>query len=890
LSENLFSPNSRASAAVQHLASHPLMQAAADKAMETLGADQLQNFRLHHLLREIPEELRGQIFAELPEEFLQVALYDWRGIWARDSQLVPRGDWFVWLILAGRGYGKMLDVDTPIPTPDGWARLGDLQVGDSLFDEAGRQCCITKTFDGIPEVAYRVTFSDGTAIDACSEHQWVTWTHAERKAFLRSPYEDATRFPPEWPAWKLKRKMGRQLSRSQVEEAIALHRKGISTRAIERRLGVSRASLAKHLAAGQYIEREPVTHDDAPGPMIRTTEEIAKSITHGNRSDVNHCIPVAGALQLEAKRLPINPYVLGVWLGNGSACDGTITAHQDDIPDLRREFEAAGITCTTRKDPQNFGTLGLHAKLRAAGVLNNKHVPLSYLRASIEQRTALLQGLLDTDGTASKGGHVEFSNTNPTLVRAVVELAHSLGQKPVTSEVRAMLNGVDHGPHWRVRWTPTIQVFRLPRKQARLSFFGSQSLRNHHRMIVSVERIESKPMRCLTVDSRHSMFLAGEAMVPTHNTRTGAESVRELVESGRASRIALIAPTSADARDTMVEGESGLLAVSPPWFKPKYEPSKRRVTWPNGVRATLFSAEEPERTRGPQHDLIWGDEPASWASKEVWDNAVMGLRLGKRPIAIITGTPKPVPMVLDLMKDSKTVVTRGSTFENSGNLAASYIEQVKRIYEGTRLGRQELHAEVLTDMPGALFNQALIDAARVQSAPELERIVIAVDPPLTSDSGSDECGIMAVGRGGPPQGSNVNGSHGYVLKDHSLRATPDEWARAVVKAFYEHRAECVVAEVNCGGDMVEAVLRSVAPDIPFRPVRAMRGKFKRAEPVAALYEQKKVHHVGHSENWSRLERQMRVFTGINGRRDDRTDALCWGLHELIVEAAFVGFL
>lgn len=479
MSENLFSPNSRASAAVQHLASHPLMQAAADRAMETLGEGQLQNFRLHHLLKEIPEELRGQIFAELPEEFLQVALYDWRGIWARDSQLVPRGDWFVWLILAGRGYGK---------------------------------------------------------------------------------------------------------------------------------------------------------------------------------------------------------------------------------------------------------------------------------------------------------------------------------------------------------------------------------------------------------------------------TRTGAESVRELVESGRASRIALIAPTSADARDTMVEGESGLLAVSPPWFKPKYEPSKRRVTWPNGVRATLFSAEEPERTRGPQHDLIWGDEPASWASKEVWDNAVMGLRLGKRPIAIITGTPKPVPMVLDLMKDSKTVVTRGSTFENSGNLAASYIEQVKRIYEGTRLGRQELHAEVLTDMPGALFNQALIDSARVQSAPELERVVIAVDPPLTSDSGSDECGIMAVGRGGPPQGSNVNGSHGYVLKDHSLRATPDEWARAVVKAFYEHRAECVVAEVNCGGDMVEAVLRSVAPDIPFRPVRAMRGKFKRAEPVAALYEQKKVHHVGHSENWSRLERQMRVFTGINGRRDDRTDALCWGLHELIVEAAFVGFL
>ena len=379
-------------------------------------------------------------------------------------------------------------------------------------------------------------------------------------------------------------------------------------------------------------------------------------------------------------------------------------------------------------------------------------------------------------------------------------------------------------------------------------------------------------------------------------TRTGAETMRDLVESGRYRRLAFIAPTSADARDTMVEGESGILAVCPPWNRPRYYPSKRRVVWPNGAQATLFSAEEPERTRGPQHDAMWGDEPASWPSKEVWDNAAMGLRLGKRPIAIVTGTPKPVPMVLDMMKDPKTRVTKGNTFENSGNLAPAFIDQVRRIYSGTRIGRQELFAEVLEDMPGALFSQLLIDLTRVPDAPQLERVVISVDPPLTSESGSDECGIMAVGRGPAPLDvpekarARLEGPHAYVLKDHSVRGTPNEWARAAVKAYYEHKADALVAEINAGGEMVETVVRGIDPNINFRPVRAMRGKAKRAEPCAALYEQLKVHHVGPSDNFAKLEKQQRVFTGMNGRRDDRTDATCWALHDLVVESVFVGLV
>ncbi len=389
------------------------------------------------------------------------------------------------------------------------------------------------------------------------------------------------------------------------------------------------------------------------------------------------------------------------------------------------------------------------------------------------------------------------------------------------------------------------------------------------------------------------LILAGRGF---GKTRTGAETMRDLIESGRYKRIAFIAPTSADARDTMVEGESGILAVCPPWNRPRYYPSKRRVVWPNGAQATLFSAEEPERTRGPQHDAMWGDEPASWPSKDVWDNAAMGLRLGKRPIAVVTGTPKPVPMVLDLIKDPKTVVTRGSTFDNAGNLAPAFVAQVRRIYSGTRIGRQELFAEVLEDMPGALFSQLLIDLTRVREAPQLERVVISVDPPLTSESGSDECGIMAVGRGPAPTGvpenarAKLEGPHAYVLKDHSCHGKPNEWARAAVKAYYEHKADALVAEINAGGEMVETVIRGIDPNINFQPVRAMRGKSKRAEPCAALYEQLKVHHVGPSENFTKLEKQQRVFTGMNGRRDDRTDANNWALHDLVVENAFVGLV
>jgi len=359
-------------------------------------------------------------------------------------------------------------------------------------------------------------------------------------------------------------------------------------------------------------------------------------------------------------------------------------------------------------------------------------------------------------------------------------------------------------------------------------------------------------------------------------SRTGAEAVREEVESGRSGRIALIAETSADARDVMVEGESGILAVSPPWNRPKYEPSKRRLTWPNGAIATCYDAREPDQLRGPQHDFFWGDEWAKFRyAQACWDNMLPGLRLGKHPRGVITTTPKPVPLIKSLVRDPGVYLTKGKSTENLSNLAATFKRAVIDRYAGTRMGRQELDAEILEDVPGALWTRRGLDEARVEKAPSLKRIVVAVDPAATSGDSANENGIVIVGMS--------QDQHGYVIDDWSERGSPDKWARKVVAAYRRYEADKVVVEVNQGGEMVAQVLRSVEPHLPIEEVRASRGKYVRAEPVAALYEQGRVHHVG---AFAELEDQMVTFTPeraadrSDGYSPDRVDALVWALSAL----------
>lgn len=364
------------------------------------------------------------------------------------------------------------------------------------------------------------------------------------------------------------------------------------------------------------------------------------------------------------------------------------------------------------------------------------------------------------------------------------------------------------------------------------------------------------------------LLLAGRG---AGKTRAGAEWIREQVAQG-VRRIALVAPTAADVRDTMVEGESGILAVHPPAERPLYEPSKRRLTWPNGAQATLFSADEPDRLRGPQHEAAWCDELAAWRYlDESWANLMMGLRLG-RSQAVVTTTPRPLTLLRDMLQRDSVAVTRANTRANLANLSKTFRDQIIAQYEGTRLGRQELDAEILDDVPGALWSRDLIEATRVQAAPELIRIVVGVDPAATSTEDSDQTGIIVAGLG-------VDG-HGYVIADYSLRATPDGWAQEVARAYREHGADRIIAERNQGGEMVTHTIRTVDHRLPVSTVHASRGKQTRAEPISALYEQGKVHHVGRLDA---LEDEQCIYDGT-GDSPDRLDAAVWALTELMLSS------
>jgi phage terminase large subunit-like protein len=351
-------------------------------------------------------------------------------------------------------------------------------------------------------------------------------------------------------------------------------------------------------------------------------------------------------------------------------------------------------------------------------------------------------------------------------------------------------------------------------------------------------------------------------------TRTGAQWVHRMAWKNKRARIALVAHTAADGRGVMVEGESGLLGCAPPWFRPQYEPSKRLVTWPNGAQAQLFSAEEPDQLRGPQATHAWCDELAKWKNEETWDNLMFALRLGQRPQCVITTTPRSLPLLQQLVKRSDAIVSQGHTFENEQNLAPSFLQYMKERYEGTRLGRQELSAEILRDVAGALWSRDMLESCRIGHVdPASLRIVIAVDPATSHHAKSDETGIVVAG---------WDGKRGYVLQDASGRYSPEQWAQKVLSLYETHKADRIVAETNQGGAMVSQILRTHAPHLPIQTVHASKGKTARAEPVAALYEQGKIHHVG---TFPTLEDQMCTFTGL-GKSPDRLDALVWAITAL----------
>jgi phage terminase large subunit-like protein len=380
-------------------------------------------------------------------------------------------------------------------------------------------------------------------------------------------------------------------------------------------------------------------------------------------------------------------------------------------------------------------------------------------------------------------------------------------------------------------------------------------------------------------------------------TWAGGQQVNKWAEElGRGGHIALVAKDPADSRDVMIEGrESGILATAPPWFRPTYSPSLRLVEWPNGCIAHTYSSEVPDDLRGPQHHKAWGDEPCKWKyAQATWDNLELGLRLGSNPQTVLTTTPRPIAFLIDLLKEPGTRVTSGSTFENQVNLSEKFIKKIIRKYEGTRLGQQEIYAHMLTDTKGALWNLAMLESLRVRApkgeiAPvPMKTLLIGVDPNAASgqdvmalhaaddDEGGAECGIIVGGQG-------IDG-HLYVLGDLSDVLSPAGWGSRVVANYEAFKADRIVGETNNGGDMVEFVVRTAAKDagldVVFKKVNASRGKRTRAEPIAALYEQGRAHHVG---MFPELEDQM--TTWVPGMKSpDRMDALVWMATEAMLGA------
>lgn len=364
-------------------------------------------------------------------------------------------------------------------------------------------------------------------------------------------------------------------------------------------------------------------------------------------------------------------------------------------------------------------------------------------------------------------------------------------------------------------------------------------------------------------------------------TRVGAEATHRAARENPGRHLAIVARTAPDARDTMIEGESGIMATGRSDFRPRYEPSKRRVVWPNNAWATIYSAEKPDLLRGPNICFAWADEYASWQfPQRAWDNLMFTLRTGKRPRVVVTTTPKPTPAYKRLREDDTTVRSHSTMFDNVANLAPSFVEYMKRRYEGSALGRQELYAEVIEEVAGALWNRRLLEQTRVLDegdVPELHRIVVAIDPSVTDkEATSSECGIVVAGVRHHP---NRLPSHFYVMVDASDVLSPLRWAERAVGLRQAYDAERLVGEVNHGGDLIETTLRTVDPNVPFKQLRASKNKQARAEPISALSEQGRLHLVGfHAE----LEDQLCTWVPASGMPSpDRLDAMVWAITELM---------
>ena len=766
------------------------------------------DIKLAEGLAKMTSEERSMFLNEMTDDEIRLLEYSWY-VWARPAQRLPEVQFRIWLIQAGRGYGKMSDINDLIRTEDGWKKLGDIVDGDKVFGADGKMCNVVKAHPiQYAKKTYKLTFDTHETVICGEEHLWYTETRNERRQILR----------------------------------------------------------------GQSKEGK-----------VRTTQEIVDTLKHFK--ETNHAIPVNKPLQLPEQNLPIHPYVLGCWLGDGSKSSSAITNVDTEVwsqivkcgyeikPSNTITHSISNGAETQRNDLGQYQSNGsMISLLKEIGIYKDKRIPRIYMNASYEQRLEILQGLMDTDGYCNENGWCEIAQVKTDLLDDIFELVGSLGIKAHRhTGGKRMLNGEYYGEKDYVFFKTFVPVFKMQRKLDRqMGATKAQYRRQLYRFIVKAEEVESTPLRCLTVDSEDHLFLVGKSFIPTHNTKTGAETIRLWKDMGY-KRFALVGITPADIRDVMIEGTSGLLQVCPPWDKPEYQASKRRVVWADGSVATMYSGANPEQLRGPQHEKAWCDEIFAWQyPQETWDMLMFGLRLGNNPQVVVTSTPKPLALLKWMRQQATCTVTQGSTYENQANLAESFFSEICSKYEGTRLGMQELEAKILDDNPNALWSRKLLDDNRVVKMPNMKRIVVAVDPAISANENSDETGIIVAGLG--------SDNHGYVFADKSLKGKPNDWGNAAITQYNIWKADRIVAEINQGGDMVESTIMTIDPKVAYRGVHASKGKYTRAEPVSALYEQGKVHHVG---TFGNLEDQMCEWEqGMDS--PDRLDACVFAITELML--------
>ncbi len=761
--------------------------------------------------------------AEQKKRLLERLLYDF-DLWRLPQQEIPPdSEYRYYLNLSGRGGAKLLSIDTPILTTSGFKTMGTIEPGDTVFDERGNPTTVIHCSEIQYEPSFKITFSDNSVLYAHDGHQWVTLTHAERKKYIRS---DRLNYNPNQPPLPL-----------------------------------------------NWANKPPIT-----------TQEIINTFTHSARKDLNHCIPLTKPLQFPEQDLPLDPYILGYWLGDGSSSESAITVGPEDSEFFIHYMELLGSKVTKRKTSEGKAHLykleknngiSLNPILKELNLIKNKHIPEIYLQASEKQRRHLLAGLLDSDGHASRDKkRAHFTNTNHRLIEQVNFLALSLGYKATITDRQGILYGIKKKMAWQVSFPAIDNPFILPRKYKIVDdqVGCAQRSRNHHRMITSIEPGPVIPMRCIMVDSPNSMYLAGTSLIPTHNTKLSSEEIRKRALAKPDTRINLIAPTHGDARDTNLEGDSGIISVCAPGEIKKYLKNQGQVIFSNGSRLLTFSAQEPERLRGKQSHYCFMDEFSSFEenTQEILTQVQMSNRLGNDPKVYITTTPKPSKILNALIARPDTHLVVSGTLNNPF-LATTQVKELVERYANTAIGQQELFGQILTESKNANWSRAMIDDYRVtqEEVPDSLRIIIAIDPSSTNNRRSDECGMIVAGVSAD--------KHFYVLRDLSIKTTPQLWANRAVTAYRQYNAALIAVEKS-DGDLVKTILKNIDGTIPIRMLsHQKKGKTIRAEPVSQLYQQGRVHHVGYHKQ---LEDQLCSKVPGDSSSDDRHDALVYAIREL----------